>query len=481
MNYLSIAKSLAVISLLVGFLMIVPILTGIIYGEPYLPFTLLALGVMTLSGAVLLTLRHHQTQLGSREGMLVVSLVWLLLGIIGGLPFALYGCSSYVEGIFEAISGFTTTGATIISDIESLPNMILIWRSATHWFGGMGIIVFSIAILPYIGNGVMQLYKAESSGIGVEKLTPHIHDTALALWKVYCLLTVANIIALLLAGMNLFDAINHAFSTLGTGGFSTKNTSMAFYADNPLIIWLTTGFMLIAGISFLAHFKALSRDLSGYRTAETRLYLLIFCCFALGMSLAQWSRSAELPYLETLMHAAFTIASLMTTTGFASIDYEQWYDAAIVFALLTMVIGGCAGSTSGGIKVIRYVVLFRTLSVELKKIIHPRAVYPLQIGNKRLAPETITVVLGFFALYFLTTSALVLYLAVRGFDLWTAITASLAIVGSIGPGFGEVGPYDNYAFFAWYDKLVLSLGMIIGRLECYTFFVLFSRAFWSRF
>ncbi|WP_221270361.1 TrkH family potassium uptake protein [Desulfurispira natronophila] len=469
------------ITFVMGCSMIFPVIAGVVYGEQFIPFALLMLTVLGGCGSILWWLRHHDANLNLREGALVVTSVWLVLGLIGSLPFVIYdSTASFSDAFFETISGFTTTGASIMSDIEALPKMILMWRSTMHWFGGMGIIVFSIAVLPMVGNGAMQLIRAE--GIMDEKLTPHIRDTAMMLWKVYLAFTIANAILLYWGGMLPFDAINHAFSTIATGGFSTKNDSFGHYAGSDAILWITVFFMILSGINYLAHFKLLKKDFSGYRTDEPRLYLLLFVTISLLAGLMIFrDTSIDLPFYDSMKYAFFTIASIMTTTGFAAIDYVDWTNAFGIFIVMAMVIGGCAGSTAGGIKVIRYVVLFKALGVEIKRMVHPRGVYIMMMDRRKITPGILTAMLGFFALFFCTNAVLIIYLSMRGLDLTTALTTSLAMVGNVGPGLGLVGPMENYSFFAWYDKYILSVAMVIGRLECYTFFVILTREFWKRF
>lgn len=481
MNPRNLAKALGVIVLGMGAFMLIPTLTALLSGESAQVFAWSSLGIMGLGGITLLAMRRHPANLSAREAILVVNLAWILLGLLGGLPFWLMqAVPSYADGIFEAISGFTTTGATVFSDIEALPNSLLIWRSTTHWLGGMGIIVFSIAILPHIGTGVQQLFRAETPGLKVEKLSPHIRDTAMALWQVYALLTALNAVSLILAGMSPFDALNHAFSTLATGGFSTRNVSMLAYAANDAIIWITILFMILAGLNFLWHFRAMQGDFRGFRSDEARLYIALILALSAGMVLA---RGLAVPgdWYPLIRDCVFSIISIVTTTGFAGIDYEHWNAGALIFIILAMGLGGTAGSTSGGVKIIRYVILVRTLRIELRRMIHPRAVSLLRIDDKPVPSALLTTVLGFFGLFFLTCLAVLVFLSLNGHDLTTALTTALATVGNIGPGLGQIGPMDNYAFYSGFEKLVLSLAMIIGRLECYTFFALLSREFWKSF
>jgi trk system potassium uptake protein TrkH len=349
-----------------------------------------------------------------------------------------------------------------------------------HWLGGLGVIVLGVGLLSIINpSGSLTLFKAESTGIRLEKISPKIRDTAISLWLIYLLLTITDTICLKIFGMSWFDAINHAFSTISTGGFSTKNASLGAF-DSSAIFWITTIFMLISGVNFLAHLKLFYGDSSGYRTEEVKSYLIIFLILSTLVTLTH-----DFVDGDTLFHSAthsfFTVASIMTTTGFATVDYSLWGHLATALIFIAMFVGGSAGSTAGGVKVIRYIVIFKTLFSELKRTLHPRATISIYIDGTRLRSSIISSVLGFFFLFVFTNVLISLYLYARGFDALTSVSGALAVVGNIGPGFGEVGPANNFSFFSDFDKLILSFGMIIGRLECYTVYLLFSSYLWKRF
>ncbi len=480
MDFKSILKVLSLIGMAVGVFFSLEIAVGLYYAEniDLLIFYLSAFIVFNL--LIWIALRDNRIDLKIRESILAVNLLWILLGIIGAVPLVLYTSASPVSAFFEAISGFTTTGATVYTNIESLPHFILFHRSLMHWMGGMGIIVLGVGLLSMINpSGSLSLFRAESTGIQIEKLRPKIKDTAASLWKIYFALTVMDAVLLHIFGMGWFDAINHAFSTISTGGFSTKNLSLGAFESIP-IIWTTTIFMLLSGINFLAHLRLFYKDWSGYRSEEVRWYFVIF--FILGALLTlthEWTDSDG--FWHSATHSFFTISSVMTTTGFATLDYGTWSHAAIALIFLAMFIGGNAGSTAGGVKVIRYVIMLKTLFVELKRILHPKATISVYVDRRKVGNEIKSSIFGFFALFIFSNVMLVLYLYARGFDVMTALSGALAIIGNIGPGFSQVGPSGNFAFFSDMDKIVLSVGMIVGRLECYTVYILLASSFWRKF
>ncbi len=480
MNFRAIFKVLSLIGMTLSLFFLSDIFVGWLYGERYEEFALYDLLFFTLNLAIYLILKKDPITLKIRESILSVNLLWVLIGVAGAVPLILYTHVSAASAFFEAISGFTTTGATVYSDIESLPHMILFHRSLMHWLGGMGVIVLSVGLLSFINpTGSLSLFKAEATGIQIEKLRPKIKDTALSLWGIYLLLTFLDTLLLKLFGMNWFDAINHAFSTLSTGGFSTKNDSMGHF-HHYTILWTTTIFMMLSGVNFLAHLKLLYKDTSGFKTAEVRWYFTVFIVLSTALTAVHIDLSGDgLAHAAT--HAFFTIASVMTTTGFATLDYGRWSHLAIAIIFIAMLIGGNAGSTAGGIKVIRYVVISKTLMAELKRILHPKAILSVYIDGIKQPSQVLASTFGFFALFVFTVAMLSVYIYARGYDEMTAISGALAIVGNIGPGFSHVGPADNFGFFSDLDKLVMSIGMIIGRLECYTVYILFTASFWKRF
>ena len=481
MDFRSIFKVLSLIGMAVGLFFALELPVGFYYKEPMERLGIFLALFFLVNLAIWLVLRDHHVDLKIRESILAVNLLWILLGIGGAIPLLLYTDVSPASAFFEAISGFTTTGATIYSEIEALPHFILFHRSLMHWMGGMGIIVLGVGLLSMINpSGSLSLFKAESTGIQIEKLRPKIRDTALSLWGIYLALTILDAILLKLFGMGWFDAVNHAFSTLSTGGFSTRNDSMGHWAGSSAILWTTTIFMLLSGINFLAHLRMLYRDGSGYRSEEVRWYLLIFVLLGLVVTLThEWVGGDS--FWHSATHSFFTVSSVMTTTGFASTDYGGWSHAAIAMIFLAMFVGGNAGSTAGGVKVIRYVVIFKTLFAEMKRTLHPRALIAVYVDGHKLREAVITSTFGFFILYIFTNVLLTVYLYASGYDTMTSVSGALAIVGNIGPGFAKVGPAENFAFFTDPQKIVLSIGMIVGRLECYTVYLLLSLSFWKRF
>ena len=345
----------------------------------------------------------------------------------------------------------------------------------------MGIVVLGVGLFSLINpTGSMTMFKAESTGIKMDKITPKIKDTALRLWIVYVVFTLSDMILLKLGGMSYFDALNHAFSTISTGGFSTKNTSMGYWEDNYFILWVTTVFMFLSGVNFLAHLRVIQGDTSGYKSEEVKWYFIIFAVMSILLTLIHMQNSDE-SFLKSSTHSFFTISSILTTTGFASLDYEKWGRVAVVIVFVAMLVGGNAGSTAGGVKVIRYIVWFKNIFAQFRQILHPNALIGIYIDKNRISGKVLGSVSGFMMLFVLSNAVVTFYLYARGYDPMTSISAAVACVGNIGPGFAKVGPAQNFAFFSEIDKLVLSLAMIVGRLEFYTVMLLFTRDFYKRY
>jgi trk system potassium uptake protein TrkH len=418
--------------------------------------------------------------LSTKDGFILVTLSWLAASVGGSLPYYISGAiPSFTDAFFETISGFSTTGASILTNIESLPSSILFWRALTHWLGGMGIVVLAVAILPLLGIGGMQLIKAEAPGPTVDKITPRITETAKYLWYIYVSFTVIQTALLMFGGMNLYDALTHTFATLATGGFSTKNTSVAHF-NSAYIDWVITVFMILAGVNFALHFKLLTGRFSVLKTdSELKAYLAIIAAATLIITFSLYG-SAYDSLSDSLRFAAFQVATFITTTGFATADYEKWPYLAQMVLFMLMFVGGCAGSTGGGIKVIRLVTLLKQGVNEMKYLVHPRGVFILKLSGHPVKKDIVYAVSGFFFLYILLSLVVTMIVAASGVDVFTSFTTALATVGNIGPGFGLVGPTDNYAFFEPHVKWVLSAAMIIGRLEIYTILVLFTPAFWKK-
>ncbi|MEY3090668.1 MAG: hypothetical protein RL113_984 [Pseudomonadota bacterium] len=481
MDFRNIFKLLSLIGMTLSLFFSLDVFVGVVYGEQlYHEFLIVDILFFAINFILWFLLKNHIIRFTIKESIVAVNFLWIMIGVGGAIPLYLYTDVSFSSAFFEAISGFTTTGATIYADLESLPDMILFHRSLMHWIGGMGIIVLGIGLLSMINpTGSLSLFKAEATGVQLEKLTPKIKDTAVSLWGIYVAMTLVDMLLLKLFGMSWFDAINHAFSTISTGGFSTKNSSLGYF-NSDAIIWTTTLFMLLSGMNFLAHIKLFYHDASGYKSEEVVWYLKMFFILSVMLTFAHASSSNDTWYFS-LKHAFFTIASVMTTTGFATLDYAQWSPMAIGTIIVAMFLGGNAGSTAGGVKIIRYVIIFKTLFAELKRVTHPNALISVFVDNKKLPERILSSTFGFFFLFALTILAVTLYIYARGFDMMTSLTGALAMVGNIGPGFGAVGPANNFTLFSDADKWVLSFAMIIGRLEFYTVLVLLSRTFWKKF
>ncbi len=465
----------------VGLTMLFPLIFSVYYQDnSLLPFVYSMLATLFFGAGLVLAFREPvKPLLNHREGMAIVALGWIGAGVAGALPFWFGGFLGFTDALFESISGFTTTGSTVLMDIEVLPRGLLMWRSLTHWLGGMGIIVLSLAILPFLGVGGMQLYKAEVPGPVPDKLKPRIKDTAMTLWKVYLFFSVLQAILLLLGGMDFFDAICHTFGTMATGGFSTRNASVGYY-DSAYIQIVIIIFMFIAGINFSLHFKLLAGEPKALlKDPEFRFYsiVLLVCICIVTFSVYGSSYS---DFGVALRHAAFQVISICTTTGFATANYEQWAPATLAILLILTFFGGCAGSTGGGIKCMRVLLLLKQAYHEIFHLIHPRSVSHVKLGSRIVRPEVLSGVLGFFVLYICLFVLSSLLITGMGVDVLTAFSAAAACIGNIGPGLGTVGPAENFAHLPYAAKWVLAMCMLLGRLEIYTIFILFVPEFWRK-
>lgn len=469
--------------------LVFPLLMSLIMGDGIWLSHVVSLAITLGLGTILWFTFRGQEDMNLREGILVVGLTWLLLSLFGALPFVLSGVlPSYADAVFETMSGFTTTGATVLGGmnhqghlnpmIEEVPKSLLFWRSLTHWIGGMGIIVLSIAILPLLGVGGMQLFQAESSVLMSDKLTPRVQETAQLLWIVYAGLTGVHFVLLWVhPSMDWFDALNHAFSTMATGGFSTKNASLAAF-DSLYIDMVTMVFMFIAGINFILHFRMFSGDSKAlFSNAEVKFYTKITLIAIVLVSASLW-KSDMYTVGDSFRYGAFQVLSIITTTGYGTDDYETWNSFGTFVLFLLFFIGGCAGSTSGGIKIFRWMILVENGRREFKQIMHPSAVLPVRVGEKSVDVGTQRMVLSFVILYVFLFGLSSLIMTFMGYDFMSAIGASIASLGSIGPGFGDFGPTDTFAGVPAVGKWLLSLLMMIGRLELFTVLILFSAAFW---
>ena len=408
-----------------------------------------------------------------REAFLLVSSAWLVAAFVGALPFVIeFGFGFAVDAFFESASGFTTTGATIFTDVERLPKSFLLWRALTQWLGGMGIIVLGIAILPKLAVGGMELLAAEAPGPIQEKLTPRIAQTAKALWGIYVLLTVAEVVVLLLLGLGPLDAVAHAFATMATGGFSTKNESIGAFGSAG-VEWTVTLFMVLAGASFAIHYQWLRGKFSALKQdSELRLYLGILVVSSAVVLLNLMLGRVTPSLFEGVRLAAFQVVSIVTTTGFVTAEYDGWPELTRTLLFLLMFTGGCAGSTGGSVKIVRLLIVFKKIAVDVKRVLQPHAVLPVQLGARAIPDDVVSSVTTFFVLFvFLFVSGGVC-LTVMGLDPFTSFSAAAACLGNIGPGFGEVGPSLTYAGLPAPAKVLLAILMIVGRLELYTVMVI---------
>jgi trk system potassium uptake protein TrkH len=483
MNILQVLRLLSVLLLIISGFMATPLIVALFYDELFLSTSFL----IPICGMVLfyvllrlITKKPEKTDVATQEGFLLVALSWLSASLFGCLPFYLSGyIPSFTDAFFETMSGFTTTGASILVDIERLPHALLFWRSLTHWLGGMGIVVLTIAIFPLLGFGAFQLLKAEAPGPTVDKITPRIKETAKILWMIYVGLTVAETVLLLIGGMNLFEALTHTFGTLATGGFSPKAASVGHYQSAYIHIVVTV-FMLCAGINFILYFKLVTGKLEDIaRNSEIKFYLSVFAIATLIIAISLYQNRFD-TFGESLRYGGFQAASILTTTGYVTDDFAAWPTIAKGVLFLLMFVGGCSGSTGGGIKVVRVLTLVKQGFTEMKYLTHPKGIFSVHISGEKVKKNIIYSIYGFVTLYFAMLFIITVAVSSGGNDLLTSFSTSLVTVGNIGPGFGSIGPTLNYSFYQDYIKWFLSFAMMIGRLEVYTVLVLFTPMFWKK-
>ena len=481
---------LSIVSKTIGLLLMVfslaqvpPIIVDLIYSEGEYYSFLFSFALTVLGGLILWwPFKNVKKDFRLREGVLIVVCFWIVLSLFGTLPFLITDSIrnlSFSDAFFESMSGLTTTGATVLSQLDDLPKSILFYRQQLQWLGGMGIIVLAVAILPLLGVGGMELYHAESSGISKDRLTPKLRNTAIALWKIYVSLTVVCAIAYCLSGMSIFDAISHSFSTVAIGGFSTHDGSIGFF-NSALIEMIAMIFMFLAGINFSLHFVAWNnRSLVDYiKDSEFKTYAMVLICSSIivifALSLNGQYDSAN----ETVRYGLFQTISIATTTGFTSQNYSSWPAAIPFFLIMMSFIGACVGSTGGGIKVVRVLVLFRLGMKEIHKFIRPNAQVSVKLNKSSINEKALVSVLGFFSLYAISFFIILILLMFAGLDQVTAYSATAATMNNLGPGLGDVA--QNYGTLSETAKWILSCSMLIGRLEVLTIIAIFHRAFWRQ-
>ncbi len=485
--------NIKIITYFLGFLLLInagfmflSALISLIYADGITIELITSGSVVSIIGLLMLFLnKNHDKQINKREGYLVVVLGWVIMIFSGTIPYILTGTIDGFSNIFfETTSGYTATGATVINDVEILPEGILFWRSITHWLGGMGMIVFAIAILPLLGIGGMQLFNAESPGPSTDKLHPRITDTAKRLWMIYLSYTVIETIFLQLAGMSFFDAINHSMSNIASGGFSTKNQSLGYWNDNPLIQYIVIFFMFLAGTNFVLsyfgfkfNFKKIIED------DEFKIYSLFIIGFTLALFLILYlnpSIDSNINGIEEIFrHSLFQVVSIITTTGFVTADYTAWSPLILLLFFGMMFLGGSAGSTSGGFKIMRHLLIIKNGILQFKKILHPHAIIPLRYNKSSVSTEITHNILGFFIVYMLSFMIGTIVFALLGLDFESALGVSASSLGNVGPSIGSFGPINTFFDLPLLAKWWSSFLMLLGRLELFTVLIVFTPYFWS--
>lgn len=479
LNKLIIIRILGVLLTIEGICMISALVVAMSYGE-FDQRALLISSAITVFAGILSYIfgRTKNTNIGKREGYLVVTLSWIIFSLFGSLPFIISGViPSYADAYFETMSGFTTTGASILTDVEALPHGLLFWRSMTQWLGGMGIIVLSLAILPVLKIGNMQLFMAEVPGPTPDKLHPKIKETAKRLWAIYAGFTLVEVILLRFGGMSLFDSVCHSFTTMATGGYSTQNASIAAY-PSPYIHYVIIIFMFIAGTNFTLAYFGLHGKLKKVIKNEEFIFYLSLVMVAILIISSVLHIHDGLSLEKAFRDSAFQVVSIVTTTGFATANYSLWGPFLILVLFVLMFTGGSAGSTGGGIKMVRLLLLAKNSRQELRRLIHPNAVIPVRLNHKAVPQQVIYNVMAFLVFYLLITGISAMIIAAMGYDLTTSFSSVAATLGNIGPGLGRVGPIENYSHFPVAGKWFFSFLMLLGRLELFTVLILFSRSFY---
>ncbi|MCI0697077.1 TrkH family potassium uptake protein [candidate division KSB1 bacterium] len=481
MNYKIIARLLGILMIVLALVMATAIAWTIYFREPKTTLAFILSSVVTLFfGFGLYYLgRKELGAIGRREALLVVTVSWFLTGLFGAIPYILDGAfTNFAEAFFETVSGFATAGSTVLTDIESLSHGLHYWRTLTHWLGGMGIVVLFIAIFPQLGVGAKHLFKSETPGPITEGLKPQIKETASTLWKIYLGLTAAECALLYMAGLSFFDALCHSFATLATGGFSTKNASIAHF-NSVAVELIIIVFMFLAGINFSLYYAFIKGNFAAlFKSAELRVYATIVVLATCAITLNILVIHSD--FLTALRYASFQVISIVSTTGFGTDNFDLYPAFSRVLLVMLMIIGGSAGSTSGGMKISRIIVIAKAAFVECYKIFRPQAVKAVKIGKSVMSDEITKSIFGFFTLYLLVIVFGSLFMSLLGLDIITASTAVITTLGGVGPGLAQVGPIENFAFIPTVGKIFLSLCMILGRLELYTVLVLLVPDFWKR-
>ena len=480
MNYKAVLSILGNVVKYMVALLFVPLLIALYYGEGDAKSFLLTILIGAPIGFILSNIKAEKKAIYAKEGFLIVGFAWIIISAIGALPFVISGAiPSFIDAFFETVSGFTTTGATILTAIEGLPKGILFWRSFTHWIGGMGFLIFMLALIPSLGSNSIHLLKAESPGPSPGKIVPKIKETAKILYLIYFALTLIEGILLMCAGMNLYDAVIHAIGTAGTGGFSNMNASIAAF-NSPAIEWIITIFMLIFGINFALYFQILKGNFKGFfKNEELRYYLLIILSAFILITVNIISLNGG-DIILSIRQSAFQVSSIVTSTGFATVDFNFWPTLSKLIIVMLMFVGAMAGSTGGGIKTVRIVIMLKAIKREINKIIHPKRVNSVKIDGKTVDEDIIHGVFLFIGAYIIISLIAIFIISFDNFDVVTTVTSVITTMSNIGPGLEVVGPAGNFAAFSPLSKLVLSFCMLAGRLEIYPMLIMFSPSIWRK-
>lgn len=478
LNKPAIIRTLGALVLISGICMLTAVAVSLIMADGQHMALLISSLLTIVPGGITLMLAKTDATIGKRDGYFIVTLSWIIFSLFGSLPFVISGSiPSFTDAFFETMSGFTTTGATILKDIEAVPPSLLYWRSMTQWLGGMGIIVLSLAILPMLKMGSMQLFIAEVPGVTYDKLHPKLRETAKRLWAIYAVFTLAEMILLIIAGMPPFDALCHSFTTMATGGYSTKNASVAAFSS-PYIHYIITFFMFLAGTNFALAYFGLHGRFKKIFTNQEFLFYLAMVVVSIIITTLVLTTGINLPVEQAVREASFQVVSIITTTGFITADYLYWGPFLILLIFVLMFTGGSAGSTGGGIKMVRLLLMAKNSRLELRRLIHPSAVIPVRYNHRSVPPNIIYNVMAFIVFYFFIAGISGMIIAAMGYDLATSFSTAAATLGNIGPGLGAVGPVENYSHFPLFGKWFLSFLMLTGRLELFTVLILFSKWFY---
>lgn len=481
MNYEMMKYVLMSICKIEGLLLLIPVFVSVIYKEYQIAGKMAIVAIaFALIGMVFTRKKPRKIDIFAKDGLIIVGITWIIFSIIGAIPFYVTGSiPSFIDAFFETVSGFTTTGSTILTDIESLSKGILFWRAFTHWIGGMGVLVFVMAIIPLAGRNSMSIMKAEVPGPTVDKLVPKAKQTAKLLYIIYIGLTGLEVVLLMIGKMPLYDSVVHAFATAGTGGFSIKSSSVGYY-QSAYIDWVVTIFMVLFGINFNLFYLAILNKFNRIaRSEELRVYLAIIVVSTLLISINVYSMYNSIS--DSLRYSAFQVASIITTTGFMNTDFNLWPQFSKSILLILMIVGACAGSTGGGVKVSRIIIIAKHMRIELKKIIHPRSVSNVKVDGKIVENNVIRSVSGYIMIYFMLILFSFLLISINGFDFETSITSVITCINNVGPGLGSlVGPIGSFSMFSDFSKIVLSIDMLLGRLEIFPILILFSPRIYKR-